>query len=246
MRRSHLHPGRCRAVHARPRLRQDPPRIRRQTRQEDQRPPAARSPYHPGPVRGRLPDALAVARRRPHRPPLHPGPLPHLRTALPDPRARRQEAQPAHRQGRPRLARSTCRCCWQYLSPLTIVYLHALLPGLQQAVREDDLTRNAARNSRLHALVVLALRTGMRRGRTRRPAPDGCGPGRRHSDHPPDLPVHPRRSRARARPQDRQARTPSALPSSCVDALTEHRERQEHERQAVPGPGSCSPPAMAE
>ncbi|MEV1247164.1 site-specific integrase [Nonomuraea sp. NPDC049750] len=85
------------------------------------------------------------------------------------------------------------RCCRQYLFPLTIVYLHApLRSALQHAVREDDLPRNVARNvqvtaerrqpiepltatearhlleasrdSRLNALVMLALRTGLRRG----------------------------------------------------------------------------------
>lgn len=54
--------------------------------------------------------------------------------------------------------RTTCRCCalgrccQQYLSPLTIVYLHApLRSALQHAVREDDLTRTIARNVQVSA-----------------------------------------------------------------------------------------------
>ncbi|WP_407674407.1 tyrosine-type recombinase/integrase [Nonomuraea glycinis] len=126
-------------------------------------------------------------------------------------------------------SRPTTRSCRQYLSPLTIVYLHALLhSALQHVVREDDLTRNVARNvqvsagrrqriepltaaearhllevsrdSRLHALIMLALRTGMRRGELL---------GLRWTDADltsgtlairQTLQVHPRRGRSRARP----------------------------------------------
>jgi integrase len=150
-------------------------------------------------------------------------------------------------------------CCRQYLSPLTIVYLHALLrSALQHAVREDDLPRNVARNvqvsagrrqriepltaaearhlleaardSRLHALIMLALRTGMRRGellglrwrdvdltggtltirQTLQYIPGGTG-----------LVLAPTKT------VNSERRI--ALPSSCIDALTEHRERQERE-----------------
>jgi integrase len=85
------------------------------------------------------------------------------------------------------------QCCEKRLSPLTVTYVHTVLKSaLEQAVREDELPRNVARNvktttprprrfqpltaaearqflrtaadDRLHALYELALRTGLRKG----------------------------------------------------------------------------------
>ncbi|MGY3684126.1 transposase InsO family protein [Streptomyces sp. TE33382] len=99
-------------------------------------------------------------------------------------------------QGRDTDRRSRCtigQCCEKRLSPLTVTYVHAVLKSaLEQAVREDELPRNVARNvktttprprrfqpltatearqflhaangDRLHALYELALRTGLRKG----------------------------------------------------------------------------------
>ncbi|WP_440064734.1 tyrosine-type recombinase/integrase [Streptosporangium sp. OZ121] len=173
-----------------------------------------------------------------------------------------RDTNAATERNRPRCC-ALGRCCRQYLSPLTIVYLHALLrSALQHAVREDDLARNVARNvqvsagrrrriepltaaearhlleaargSRLHALVLLALRTGMRRGellglrwtdvdltggtltirQTLQYIPGGTG-----------LVLAPTKT------VNSERRI--ALPGSCIDALTEHRERQERERETV-------------
>jgi integrase len=137
-----------------------------------------------------------------------------------------------------------------------------LRSALQHAVREDDLARNVARNvqvsagrrqriepltaaearqllekaggSRLHALVMLALRTGMRRGellglrwtdvdltggtltirQTLQYIPGGVG-----------LVLAPTKTASSERR--------IALPSSCIDALIIHRERQDREREAT-------------
>jgi integrase len=168
----------------------------------------------------------------------------------------------ANEQNRPRCC-SLGDCCQRYLSPLTIVYLHALLrSALQHAVREDDLARNVARNvqvsagrrqriepltaeearqlleaargTRLHALIVLAVRTGMRRGellglrwkdldltggtlsirQTLQYIPGGSG-----------LVLAPTKTASSERR--------IALPGPCIDALTAHRDRQDHERNAT-------------
>ncbi len=84
-------------------------------------------------------------------------------------------------------------CCSKRLSPLTLAYIHSVLKSaLEHAVREEEIPRNVARNvrtgtprpwrfepltadearqfltasrdHRLHALLELALRTGLRKG----------------------------------------------------------------------------------
>ncbi|MCY0938382.1 site-specific integrase, partial [Streptomyces sp. H34-S4] len=84
-------------------------------------------------------------------------------------------------------------CCSKRLSPLTLAYIHSVLKSaLEHAVREEEITRNVARNvrtgtprprrfepltagearqflttaqgHRLHALFELALHTGLRKG----------------------------------------------------------------------------------
>ncbi|THA23004.1 site-specific integrase [Streptomyces sp. A1277] len=88
---------------------------------------------------------------------------------------------------------ATGTCCSKRLSPLTLTYIHSVLKSaLEHAVREEEIPRNVARNvrtgtprprrfeplttdearrlltaaqgHRLHALFVLALHTGLRKG----------------------------------------------------------------------------------
>ncbi len=104
--------------------------------------------------------------------------------------ARRKPDAQANR--RPRCC-AIGECCRKYLSPLTLAYIHSgLKSALEDAVREEEIPRNVARNvrtgtprprrfdpltaveartflaaasgHRLHALFELALRTGLRKG----------------------------------------------------------------------------------
>ncbi|MHC6630517.1 tyrosine-type recombinase/integrase [Streptomyces globosus] len=153
-------------------------------------------------------------------------------------------------------------CCQKRLSPSTVTYVHSVLKSaLENAVREDELPRNVARNvkttaprptrfrpftaaearqfldaaraDRLQALYELALRTGLRKGELL-------------GLHWEDLDLTTgtasiRRSLQRTRTgglthlptKTRASERRIALPTECLHSLKEHKERQDMERQAV-------------
>lgn len=155
------------------------------------------------------------------------------------------------------------RCCRDLPSARTVQYLHAILrSALQHAVREEELDRNVAKNvqvpgghrpeiqpltvdearqllatarsDRLHALYVLALLLGLRRGEllglpwSDVNLTDGV------------LQVRQTLHRAQGRlyfsePKTPRSRRPLPLPDPCVQALRNHRERQQREREAAGG-----------
>jgi integrase len=157
-------------------------------------------------------------------------------------------------------------------------YAHAVLASsLNHAVREDQLPRNvaklvpmatgrsvrfepltldearrllaAARTHRLHALFELALRTGLRRGELL---------GLRWTDIDLNagtlnirrtLQRSPERGLVFLPPKTKASERRLALPTECVTAFKQHRERQAVERESVGRPGrstvSSSPPASA-
>ncbi|MFB6622108.1 tyrosine-type recombinase/integrase [Streptomyces sp. NPDC056374] len=154
------------------------------------------------------------------------------------------------------------QCCNKRLSPLTVTYVHAVLKSaLEHAVREDELPRNLARNvktatprprrfqpfttaearqflhraskDRLHALYVLALRTGLRKGELL---------GLHWEDLDLDsgtATIH--RSLQRTRSQGLTVLNTKtlaserriALPTECLSSLKIHQEEQQEERQAA-------------
>ncbi|MFB7861695.1 tyrosine-type recombinase/integrase [Streptomyces sp. NPDC056069] len=150
-------------------------------------------------------------------------------------------------------------CCQKQLSPSTLIYVHSVLKSaLEQAVREDELPRNVARNvktttdrprrfqpltvtearqfldaarpDRLHALYELALRTGLRKGELL---------GLLWEDL--DLTTGTasiRRSLQRTRTgglthlptKTRASERRIALPTECLHSLKEHKQQQDKER----------------
>ncbi|MGP3634107.1 tyrosine-type recombinase/integrase [Streptomyces sp. 24-1644] len=153
-------------------------------------------------------------------------------------------------------------CCSKRLSPLTLAYIHSVLKSaLEHAVREEEITRNVARNvrtgtprprrfepltvdearqfltsgrsNRLHALYELALRTGLRKGELL---------GLHWEDV--DLSAGTasiRRTLQRTQTgglttlptKTRASERRIALPNECIHSLKEHREAQEAEREAA-------------
>ncbi|MFB7170142.1 tyrosine-type recombinase/integrase [Streptomyces sp. NPDC056254] len=151
-------------------------------------------------------------------------------------------------------------CCSKRLSPLTLAYIHSVLKSaLEHAVREEEITRNVARNvrtgtprprrfepltadearqflaavrnDRLFALYELALRTGLRKGELL---------GLQWEDL--DLQTGTasiRRTLQRTQTggltalptKTRASERRIALPSECIHSLKEHREAQEAERE---------------
>ncbi|MFB0627551.1 tyrosine-type recombinase/integrase [Streptomyces sp. AB3(2024)] len=155
-------------------------------------------------------------------------------------------------------------CCSRRLSPLTLAYIHSVLKSaLEHAVREEEITRNVARNVRtgtprprrfepltadearqllaaarndgLFALYELALRTGLRKGELL---------GLQWGDV--DLSAGTasiRRTLQRTQTgglttlptKTRASERRIALPIECINSLKEHREGQEGERDAAAG-----------
>ncbi|MEV7833485.1 site-specific integrase [Streptomyces subrutilus] len=153
-------------------------------------------------------------------------------------------------------------CCSKRLSPLTLAYIHSVLKSaLEHAVREEEITRNVARNvrtgtprprrfepltadearqfltasrsDRLSALYELALRTGLRKGELL---------GLQWEDL--DLQTGTasiRRTLQRTQTggltalptKTRASERRIALPSECIHSLKEHHEAQEGEREAA-------------
>ncbi len=153
-------------------------------------------------------------------------------------------------------------CCSKRLSPLTLAYIHSVLKSaLEHAVREEEITRNVARNvrtgtprprrfepltadearkflaavryDRLFALYELALRTGLRKGELL---------GLQWEDL--DLQkgtASIRRTLQRTQTgglttmptKTRASERRIALPSECIHLLKEHREGQEGERESA-------------
>ncbi|MFI9062642.1 tyrosine-type recombinase/integrase [Streptomyces sp. NPDC053429] len=153
-------------------------------------------------------------------------------------------------------------CCSKRLSPLTLAYIHSVLKSaLEHAVREEEITRNvarnvrtgtprprrfepltadearqfltAARNDRLFVLYELALRTGLRKGELL---------GLQWEDL--DLSAGTasiRRTLQRTQAgglttlptKTRASERRIALPKECLRSLRQHRERQEKERKAA-------------
>ncbi|WP_327301722.1 site-specific integrase [Streptomyces goshikiensis] len=153
-------------------------------------------------------------------------------------------------------------CCSKRLSPLTLAYIHSVLKSaLEHAVREEEITRNVARNvrtgtprprrfepftadearqfldavrnDRLHALYELALRTGLRKGELL---------GLQWED----LDIQKgtasiRRTLQRTQTggltslptKTRASERRIALPGECIHSLKEHREAWEGEREAA-------------
>ncbi|MFF1558551.1 tyrosine-type recombinase/integrase [Streptomyces sp. NPDC058279] len=153
-------------------------------------------------------------------------------------------------------------CCSKRLSPLTLAYIHSVLKSaLEHAVREEEITRNVARNvrtgtprprrfepltadearqfliagrtDRLHALYEFALRTGLRKGELL---------GLQWEDLDLDRSTASiRRTLQRTQTggltalptKTRASERRIALPSECIHLLKEHREGQEGEREAA-------------
>ncbi|MFE9797024.1 tyrosine-type recombinase/integrase [Streptomyces goshikiensis] len=153
-------------------------------------------------------------------------------------------------------------CCSKRLSPLTLAYIHSVLKSaLEHAVREEEITRNVARNvrtgtprprrfepltadearqflaavrnDRLSALYELALRTGLRKGELL---------GLQWEDL--DLQTGTasiRRTLQRTQTggltalptKTRASERRIALPSECIHSFKEHREVQGGEREAA-------------
>ncbi|MFE3829555.1 tyrosine-type recombinase/integrase [Streptomyces sp. NPDC059092] len=155
-------------------------------------------------------------------------------------------------------------CCSKRLSPLTLAYIHSVLKSaLEHAVREEEITRNVARNvrtgtprprrfepltadearqflaavrtHRLFALYELALHTGLRKGEL-------LGLQRE------ELGLHNGTASIRRTLQRTQtgglttlptkthaSERRIALPSECIPSLKEHLEGQEREREAAEG-----------
>lgn len=153
-------------------------------------------------------------------------------------------------------------CCSKRLSPLTLAYIHSVLKSaLEHAVREEEITRNVARNvrtgtprprrfepltadearqflaavrnDRLFALYELALRAGLRKGELL---------GLQWKD----LDLHNgtasiRRTLQRTQTggltalptKTRASERRIALPSECIHSFKEHRAVQEGERKAA-------------
>ncbi|MCH0560273.1 site-specific integrase [Streptomyces sp. MUM 16J] len=174
---------------------------------------------------------------------------------------RNPNAQPSRR---PRCC-AIGKCCGKRLSPLTLAYIHSVLKSaLEHAVREEEISRNVARNvrtgtprprrfnplttdearrflaaargHRLAALFELALRTGLRKGELL---------GLRWEDLDLDGGTASIRRTLQRTASRGLATLPTktisserriALPASCVASLRGHRERQAREEdQAGPG-----------
>ncbi|MFD9102088.1 tyrosine-type recombinase/integrase [Streptomyces virginiae] len=155
-------------------------------------------------------------------------------------------------------------CCSKRLSPLTLAYIHSVLKSaLEHAVREEEITRNVARNvrtgtprprrfepltadearqflaaardDRLFALYELALRTGLRKGELL---------GLQWEDldlHGGTASIrrtlqHTQTGGLTALPtKTRASERRIALPGECIRSLKEHREAWEGERESVAG-----------
>ncbi|MER7467069.1 site-specific integrase [Streptomyces sp. NPDC097981] len=153
-------------------------------------------------------------------------------------------------------------CCSKRLSPLTLAYIHSVLKSaLEHAVREEEITRNvarnvrtgtprprrfeplnadearqllaAARNDRLFALYELALRTGLRKGELL---------GLQWEDVDLDKGTASiRRTLQRTQTggltalptKTRASERRIALPAECIRSLKERREAREEEREAA-------------
>ncbi len=154
------------------------------------------------------------------------------------------------------------QCCSMLLSPLTLTYIHSVLKSaLEHAVREEEIPRNVARNvrtgtprprrfepltadearqlltaaqgHRLHALLELALHTGLRKGELLGlhwedlNLDAGTAAIRRTLQRTSTggLTTLPTKTRASERR--------IALPARCVQSLKHHHEQQQHEREAA-------------
>ncbi|MEU9653577.1 site-specific integrase [Streptomyces sp. NPDC048110] len=154
------------------------------------------------------------------------------------------------------------QCCRKLLSPLTLTYIHSVLKSaLEHAVREEEIPRNVARNvrtgtprprrfepltadearqlltapqgHRLHALIELALHTGLRKGELldlRWEDLDldaGTAAIRRTLQRTSagGLIMLPTKTRASERR--------IALPTRCAQSLKLHREQQQREREVA-------------
>ncbi|WP_234331178.1 tyrosine-type recombinase/integrase [Streptomyces sp. NRRL F-4474] len=163
--------------------------------------------------------------------------------------------------GRPRCC-AIGKCCGNRLSPLTLTYVHSVLKSaLEHAVREEEIPRNVARNvrmgtprprrfeplttqearaflaathgHRLHALLELALHTGLRKGELLGlrwedlDLASGTASIRRtlqrtNSSGLTALPTKTQSSERRI-----------ALPTPCLRSLEQHRDQQLQERGAA-------------
>ncbi|MFJ2786530.1 MULTISPECIES: tyrosine-type recombinase/integrase [unclassified Streptomyces] len=153
-------------------------------------------------------------------------------------------------------------CCSKRLSPLTLAYIHSVLKSaLEHAVREEEVPRNVARNvrtgtprprrfepltadearqllataqgHRLHALIELALYTGLRKGELL---------GLRWEDLDLDAGTAAiRRTLQRTTAsglttlptKTRASERRIALPTRCAQSLKLHHEQQQREREAA-------------
>nr|WSX47618.1 site-specific integrase [Streptomyces sp. NBC_00974] len=154
------------------------------------------------------------------------------------------------------------QCCRKQLSPLTLAYVHSVLKSaLEHAVREEEIPRNVARNvrtgaprprrfepltadearqlltttqgHRLHALVELALHTGLRKGELL---------GLRWEDLDLDAGTAAiRRTLQRTSTgglttlptKTRASERRIAVPARCLQSLKRHHEEQQRDRDAA-------------
>ncbi|MEH0423275.1 tyrosine-type recombinase/integrase [Streptomyces sp. B21-083] len=153
-------------------------------------------------------------------------------------------------------------CCSKQLSPLTLSYIHSVLKSaLEHAVREEEIPRNVARNvrtgtprprrfepltadearqflssahdHRLHALLELALHTGLRKGELLGLCwkdlnlDMGTAAIRRTLQRTSTggLTTLPTKTRASERR--------IALPARCLQSLKRHQEKQQQERDTA-------------
>jgi integrase len=184
---------------------------------------------------------------------------PGLTSSAPPASAARAASTP--RRDEPRCC-AVGKCCSKRLSPLTLTYIHSVLKSaLEHAVREEEIPRNVARNvrtatprprrfepltadearqfltasrdHRLHALLELALHTGLRKGELLGlywediDLDAGTAAIRRtlQRTNAGGLNTLPTKTRASERR--------IALLASCLHSLKLHREQQQAERDGA-------------
>ncbi|MFE7566112.1 tyrosine-type recombinase/integrase [Streptomyces sp. NPDC057539] len=167
------------------------------------------------------------------------------------------------RRDKPRCC-ATGQCCHKLLSPLTLTYIHSVLKSaLEHAVREEEIPRNVARNvrtgtprprrfepltadearqfltaarrHRLHALIELALHTGLRKGELLGlrwedlDLEQGTAAVRRTLQRTSTggLTTLPTKTRASERR--------IALPARCLQSLKHHLEQQRERKREATG-----------
>nr|WP_258312005.1 site-specific integrase [Streptomyces sp. ZEA17I] len=153
-------------------------------------------------------------------------------------------------------------CCSKRLSPLTLAYIHSVLKSaLEHAVREEEITRNVARNvrtgtprprrfepltadearqflaavrkNRLFALYELALRTGLRKGELLGLQWEDLGLQTGTASIRRTLQRTQTGGLTALPTKTRASERRIALPSECIYSFQEHREVQEGEREAA-------------